>query len=85
MRNPFFLSLLVSFILASIDLSVPRHSSGGVPTELDGDGVVGMSDLLIVLADFGTTCDVPPPRWACSRSPFYRVALQPCFCPRKRQ
>lgn len=31
------------------------------PTELDGDGVVGMSDLLIVLADFGSTCEVTPP------------------------
>lgn len=36
-------------------------SSVGCPTELDGDGVVGMSDLLIVLADFGTACEADPP------------------------
>lgn len=61
MRNPFFLSLLVSFILVPLTSLSQGIPLVGCPTELDGDGVVGMSDLLIVLADFGTTCDVPPP------------------------
>ena len=61
MRIPSFLSLLSVIILCPLNPLAQSVSLTGCPTELDGDGVVGMSDLLIVLADFGTTCEVPPP------------------------
>ncbi|MCH1576073.1 MAG: lamin tail domain-containing protein [Flavobacteriales bacterium] len=61
MRHPFFLSLLVCFTACPIAVFSQTYASEGCPTELDGDGVVGMSDLLIVLADFGSYCDGAPP------------------------
>jgi len=32
------------------------------PSDLDGDGVIGVSDLMTLLADFGNPC---PPAWSC--------------------
>lgn len=61
MRYPFFLSLLVLMATSPVVAFSQNTATGGCPTELDGDGVVGMSDLLIVLADFGTTCHEGPP------------------------
>jgi len=60
MRSSSFPLLLPALFCASI---VHAQSTGsvGCATELDGDGVVGMSDLLIVLADFGSTCVSDPP------------------------
>lgn len=58
MRIPFFLALLAALSHAPLRAQSP---SAECPTELDGDGVVGMTDLLIVLADFGSTCIPDPP------------------------
>lgn len=59
MRFPSFPLLLALFIpFAPV---AAQQSSSSCPTELDGDGVVGMADLLIVLADFGTVCAPEPP------------------------
>ena len=49
----------------------------GCPTDLDGDGVVGMSDLLIVLADFGTHCDEPPASVGPYRAHFTELHYNP--------
>lgn len=59
MRFPSFLALLAT--LTHCTAWSQTSPSDPCPTELDGDGVVGMSDLLIVLADFGTTCPQDPP------------------------
>ena len=57
-----FPSFLFSALLLSSCIPLFGQSTGsGCATELDGDGVVGMTDLLIVLADFGMACPVDPP------------------------
>jgi hypothetical protein len=66
MRFPSFLTLALSlaFCLA-LPSFIFAQLNPSCPTELDGDGTVGMTDLLIVLADFGTVCepDPPPSSW----------------------
>ena len=61
MRYPSFLSLLVCLISCPFAALSQSDAVVACPTELDGDGVVGMSDLLIVLADFGSSCPSGPP------------------------
>ncbi|MCH1582810.1 MAG: lamin tail domain-containing protein [Flavobacteriales bacterium] len=62
MRFPSFLSLFIATCLLSGPLAAQWPSiRAGCSAELDGDGVVGLSDLLVVLAEFGTTCDSEPP------------------------
>ena len=56
------LSLLALVVLVAGCASAAAQSDvNPCPTELDGDGLVGMTDLLIVLADFGSTCSIDPP------------------------
>ena len=62
MRFPSFLTLALSLTLClSLPSIVCAQINPSCPTELDGDGTVGMTDLLIVLADFGTVCEPDPP------------------------
>lgn len=61
MRVSSFLSLCCCALVFSSAPLLSQTGSPDCPTELDGDGVVGMTDLLIVLADFGSTCPVSPP------------------------
>ena len=37
----------------------------GCPSDLDGDGIVGVNDLLSLLSDFGTACPPEVAEWTC--------------------
>lgn len=41
------------------------------PSDLDGDGVIGVSDLMHLLADFGTDCPIEANEWTCGDPVLY--------------
>lgn len=41
------------------------------PSDLDGDGVTGVSDLMHLLADFGTDCPIEANEWTCGDPVLY--------------
>lgn len=58
MFRPFLLSF--SLFLSSVAIAWPPVDDS-CRSDFDGDGVVGMADLLLMLADFGAHCEVDPP------------------------
>ena len=58
MLRPFLLSF--SLFLSSVAIAWPPVDDS-CRSDFDGDGVVGMADLLLMLADFGAHCEVDPP------------------------
>ena len=40
-------------------------SSNSCPQDLDGDGIIGVDDLLLLLGAYGTTCEAPNLAWTC--------------------
>lgn len=55
------LLLLPSFLFLSFSSTAWPPVDDPCRSDFDGDGVVGMADLLLMLADFGAHCDVEPP------------------------
>ena len=69
-----FLLFLISFLLNSLlALGWPPDSSP-CRSDFDGDGLIGMSDLLLMLADFGATRDRPT---GASPTMWFTESLQP--------
>ena len=62
MFRPFLLSF--SLFLSSVAIAWPPVDDS-CRSDFDGDGVVGMADLLLMLADFGAHCEVDPPETLC--------------------
>ena len=58
MFRPFLLSF--SLFFSSVAIAWPPVDDS-CRSDFDGDGVVGMADLLLMLADFGAHCEVDPP------------------------
>ena len=58
MFRPFLLSF--SLFFSSVAIAWPPVYDS-CRSDFDGDGVVGMADLLLMLADFGAHCEVDPP------------------------
>ena len=58
MFRPFLLSF--SLFLSSVAIAWPPVDDS-CRSDFDGDGVVGMVDLLLMLADLGAHCEVDPP------------------------
>ena len=58
MFRPFLLSF--SLFFSSVAMAWPPIDDP-CRSDFDGDGVVGMADLLLMLADFGAHCEVDPP------------------------
>lgn len=58
MFRPFLLSF--SLFLSSVAIAWPPVDDS-CRSDFDGDGVVGMADLLLMLANFGAHCEVDPP------------------------
>lgn len=61
MRLSSFPTFTLLVLFSCFGTAKAQSNVNACPTELDGDGIVGMADLLIVLADFGSTCIVDPP------------------------
>ena len=56
-----FLLFLTSFLANSLMAHGWPPDSDPCRSDLDGNGAVGVSDLVLMLADFGADCDADPP------------------------